>query len=906
MQILKIPPGPKFLDHAMAYLMPILRRGQAVILVPTAAQIMPIKQALHRQGSNFLLPRIMTLDYWLEDLPPVPEVLTTFPLQRLVLVHQALKSQVWLRQALGAQADHALFNLAQTLVTLCDELSEVWLPRFAQQVESDVTIPFTEILEQALEQAYTHLYQRVLGEETQLLLAFWRTLCEPNSPVMLRWQNLQRLAQQVTGSVIWLSPNAPSGCDASFLKVTEGYAEVIQIYYDWSADAASAAGEAATLNVLHRAWAELDSAVENTVVQHARSIQVSASHVIPNLNLILCRHFEDQAMHAAHLLMAWLDQGLTNLAVVAQDRFVARRIQALLARVGIHVRDETGWKISTTRAATTIMRWFELLTSMPTSKALLDWLKSPFVLAHHVQLKEEIALLEQVMRRYAIDSGWHNWSVALAHVEVEDAVLLANTQKLLTELQRSAIRWSAGKKSLLAWCHLLDQTLDELGIRPLLSQDTSGVKLLQVLQDLIESSAHVDDGKFSLNEFRALLNLYLEQNTFAHIPVNADYRITFLPLNGLRMRYFDAVLMVGCDETKLPAPLSETLFFSSTLRAQLGLMDRMRSQQQQLSDLAELFLNQSILCFSWQVQGRQGEPQSLAPWLLRLEQYLQRAYPEKVLRQLYQAPVYQTCSQPSKMPRPIALAPFPNRVSAHGYNALRRCPYQFFSRSVLGLRELGGLDDALEKRDLGIWLHELLFRYHAQQETVQSLEGLSAKFFNQKITYDGRVIAYWQQWRKLIPHYLDWHEQRIQQGWQWQRGEQEQQRSLESVELCLVGRIDRVDHHAEMGYAVLDYKVQNKKQLSSKLKNIDEDVQLPFYALLQPDVVQAGWVTLAGESVEIIELQELNRLAESLLTQIEQDFHAIFQGAPLPAYGKMPACRLCEARGLCRKGYWEQ
>lgn len=74
MQILKIPPGPQFLDHSMAQLTSRIRNAQTVILVPTAAHIMPVKQALHRQGGFFLLPRVITLDYWLNDLPPLADI----------------------------------------------------------------------------------------------------------------------------------------------------------------------------------------------------------------------------------------------------------------------------------------------------------------------------------------------------------------------------------------------------------------------------------------------------------------------------------------------------------------------------------------------------------------------------------------------------------------------------------------------------------------------------------------------------------------------------------------------------------------------------------------------------------------------------------------------------------------
>ena len=43
--------------------------------------------------------------------------------------------------------------------------------------------------------------------------------------------------------------------------------------------------------------------------------------------------------------------GATPVALVAQDRVLVRRVRALLERMQIDLIDETGWTLSTTRAA---------------------------------------------------------------------------------------------------------------------------------------------------------------------------------------------------------------------------------------------------------------------------------------------------------------------------------------------------------------------------------------------------------------------------------------------------------------------------------------------------------------------------------------------------------------------------
>jgi ATP-dependent helicase/nuclease subunit B len=75
-------------------------------------------------------------------------------------------------------------------------------------------------------------------------------------------------------------------------------------------------------------------------------------------------------------VLAHLAQGRSPVALIAQDRQLTRRVGAMLAERGIAMRDETGWKLSTTRAAAGLM---SLLRAMPwdaSTDAVLDWLKN--------------------------------------------------------------------------------------------------------------------------------------------------------------------------------------------------------------------------------------------------------------------------------------------------------------------------------------------------------------------------------------------------------------------------------------------------------------------------------------------------------------------------------------------------
>ena len=50
-----------------------------------------------------------------------------------------------------------------------------------------------------------------------------------------------------------------------------------------------------------------------------------------------------------------LGRGERPVALIAQDRVLVRRVRALLERAGVRIADETGWKLSTTRAGASVM-----------------------------------------------------------------------------------------------------------------------------------------------------------------------------------------------------------------------------------------------------------------------------------------------------------------------------------------------------------------------------------------------------------------------------------------------------------------------------------------------------------------------------------------------------------------------
>ena len=108
----------------------------------------------------------------------------------------------------------------------------------------------------------------------------------------------------------------------------------------------------------------------------------------------------------------WLLDGKQSIAIVTEDRRLARRVRALLDRAGIGLEDTGGWALSTTSAAAALERWLETVEEDFAHQPLLDVLKSPFIFPDddRDQLANSVYRLEQdIIQRENIASGMQRY-----------------------------------------------------------------------------------------------------------------------------------------------------------------------------------------------------------------------------------------------------------------------------------------------------------------------------------------------------------------------------------------------------------------------------------------------------------------------------------------------------------------
>ncbi len=594
---------------------------------------------------------------------------------------------------------------------------------------------------------------------------------------------------------------------------------------------------------------------------------------------------EDEAHRAAACVLAHVAAGRTPVALVAQDRVLTRRVHAMLGQRGVAVRDETGWKLSTTRAAASLMSLLRAQVWDASTDAVLDWLKNAPAFEPHAVTQAEVS-----WRRL----GVRDWRAVPA-----GEALAIPVQALRDTLQSS--------RPLTRWLADLRAALQSAGQWPGLLQDAAGQAVLDALR--LRDGAELEfadvTARMSQSEFTAWISQTLEDKSFSPEPP-ANAQVVILPLSQLLGRPLAAVVLPGCDEVRLPVSPEPPGLWTPDQRALLGLPSR-----EQLAAAARAAWHYALqfphVDVLWRL-SEGGEHLMASGFVqeLMLHQAPALAPDPSVLRAL--------TPQPCVMPRPQGDALPLSRLSSTAYEDLRRCPYRFFALRQLKLQESDELDLSLSKRDFGNWLHSVLKLFHEALNKAPAPDFIArVAMINIAAEQATRALGLSQSeflpfaaaWPRVRAGYLEWLTAHEAGGATFSEAEAWKETPL--GRLTLVGKIDRIDRLADGSALVIDYKTEAPATTAQRIKQSLEDTQLAFYAALLTDDTLAGAYVNVGEkdATRSYVQADIVSLRDHLLEGIASDMARIAGGAPMPALGEGKACEFCAARGLCRKDFWE-
>ena len=852
--------------------------------------------------------------------------------------------------------------LAEDLLKLFDELSQ------QQTLLPDTLEAFTQQVEQAYQviPSSTENIEAQLSHEAKLVYTLWKAwhqqLADENS-IDKQQLYIEKLSHhQITDDVqhIFLlgftrfSPaeqqwfNKLASADRATL-IIQGNVTHSDDYHPNLAIKQLLADNKQHLNVLDDEASAYEKTINDiytnndiNIAHRAKSMKAeyTSSPLEKKLSLLAANDAEQEAQGITLQIRRWLHEEKNNIAVVTQDRRLARRLRALLERSNIHLRDYSGWALSTTSAAAALERWLECIEQDFNHLPLLDLLKSSFVftsiekehfLYNIYRFEQDVILHENIassLYRYQrqIDRRANRIDEIWTQTVVNEIKTLLNSiehaAKPLQNLQR-------GHHHPCVYLDALILSLENIEMLDALNNDAAGQRVI----DEINTMRHaLGERQFSItwSEFRNWLGRTLERYNF--IPDSQISSVQLLDINTSLLNRFDGVIIAAADAEHLPGRPAVAAFFNDAVRYSLQLQTA-EQYSVSLYYYYRCLLHASPNILFTYTASNDGNNNLASPWLECLQHYHTIAWDNGLddlqLQQWLSQPyngfsVSDTdCKTSLVYEHPSVscendLLPFD--ISASGYQQLVNCPYQYFAARCLGLQATDEIRMVLEKSDYGSRVHRCLQAFHSdienlpgpfaskidksnQPQAIQCLMDISEQVFSHDLEDNFQHRGWLQTWQRLIPLYVSW--QTTHQV-DWQVGETEKSPDDKYLNgLKLKGILDRTDH-SEHGMGIIDYKTGIPP--SQKEINNGEAVQLPFYALLLDATIQRVEYLKLSDKVETkgqLEGDYLQALVEAQSERLSTLFTQLQNGDGLPAWGDSKTCQYCEMDGLCRRDAWQ-
>lgn len=866
------------------------------LLVPSAAAIAPLRRALLARAGPLLGPHIRTLAGFAESRGGGEPALGA--LECRLLLTEALRHHRGLLPGVDrGRAAAALFELFEELTAnAVDPGSDE--SAFAAR----------------LQQAYGAEPNPWMSREAQIVQRLWLAFAEDTAGRSPAANYRRRLAEALAafgpGEAVYCAGlDTLSAAEAAAVRgaLRAGRAELwLQGRLDGH-DGAALRTLCAALDVQPRRVAAVDDPRTGLLdAAYAEDARPRLALEPATLRLVEAAGPEHEARCVELAVRQALIGGAKQVAVIVEDRRLARRLRALLERAGIGLEDRAGWALSTSSAAATVDAWLQCLETGFQFRPLLELLKSGFTQPPAAAMTE----LERglIYGKPAIEGGLPAF---IAEARSEEL------RQVLRGLQRAAVSLPRGTAPAARWMELVLGSLRALPLWDALLADPAGARLAGVFGELDAACRRVPLA-LGWPQFRELLDRALEGETF--VPESRAGPVRLVNLAQAQFEQPDLLILAGATREQLPGPGAGTPFFNASVRRELGLPDWTARRA-----LALLRLRRALQCAprvlaTW-APATLDEPAQPSPWLEAVEAQCATDLRDSDLPALagsaaVEISVPDGTAPQRRRPAPTAVAALlPQRLSSSAHQALVDCPYQFFAATLLGLRTEQAPDEDPDRSDYGKRVHRILEAFtrqmpglpppfneavtrQNQSDARARLLEIAAAVFAPDL--ERRALA--QTWRaefeSALPRLLDWLADRPEL--RAVEAEVDLRRELAGIELS--GRADRVELRTDGRRALVDYKTGRLPRPGDV--DSGEAVQLLHYALLDPALAEVEYLALREGQTGFSRGRELPQLRAAAQARLERALLAVRAGAPLPAHGHEQVCDRCDYRSLCRREDW--
>ena len=558
-------------------------------------------------------------------------------------------------------------------------------------------------------------------------------------------------------------------------------------------------------------------------------------HALESVALIEAEDEREEALAIALSLREVLETENKTAGLITPDRGLAERVSQELARWSIKVEDSAGLTLDRSQSGRLVRLLAGALAGHCSAASLLGLLDHPMVVFGYTD--ETFAPVKAALELCALRglSPAHDLAGYRVRLKSGPGRYPKQPEKRITHdnrLQAMAMLdqigqlftpfWEAygkGQVSLNRMVLDLEPLLTGLvgGDGSAFEQSEGSREWLSLVDDIRNSGADALMG--SLEDLPGYLEALMAGRMVArHGPTHA--RIRIWGLLEARLMHADRVVLGGCDESVWPPATQTDPFLSRPIAQALELPSPERRIGQTAHDFCQGFGAPEVVITRASKRG--GDPMVRSRFLQRLIAVSgEQAVKEVRARGRVYLDWARALNQPlvplASIERPAPSPPrdlMPQGFRITDIETLRRDPYALYAREILRLDPLEPLDRPINAADRGTAIHDALGNYTKAYPLTppanprETLLDFGRKAFSGLASAVEYETFWWPRYCQTVDWFLAWDAGQRQDG---RRIHAEIDGALSvplagGGEVSFRGRADRIEHHPDTSFSVLDYK----------------------------------------------------------------------------------------------------
>ncbi|MGB1076676.1 MAG: double-strand break repair protein AddB [Bdellovibrionales bacterium] len=554
----------------------------------------------------------------------------------------------------------------------------------------------------------------------------------------------------------------------------------------------------------------------------------------------------DEEAHTIALIMRETledpDQKKTA-ALITPDRFLGRRVEAILKRWNINIDDSAGIPLPESHIGRFMIALLDVLETKQSPITMLSLLKHPLCSAGKAKgwgnMLAKRLETDGCIRGLTPTNGLQSLIGRAKNDEIKaDLTYFEELLKPLTKrLDRGLYNQTTETSYLKEFLVDLIKTLENLASPDDLWQGDAGDDMARFFSEMLELTDDIP--ALSFTDLKSILI-----NQMGRIAVRPKFgthpRLAIYGQIEARLVQADRVILGSLNEGTWPSAPTSDPWMSRPMRDDMGLPSPERAVTLAAHDFAQGISAPEIFITRSKKSG--GNPTVPSRWLQRMATVCQSANLEDTRKKglqyitwARQLNHWEGVSTPITRPAPKPpLNARPTSISVTDIEKLIKDPYEIYAKRILNLRPLDPIEEELSAKQRGDFVHKVFDRFvkkHPRtlpKNAYEELLGIGKEILADDINNPEVWASWWPRFEKMALWFIDNEKTWRAQGYQFVTGEEKATANIETFQI--VGRCDRIDKDNAGNIAIIDYKTGNTYSATDMLKGFLP--QLPIEGLM--------------------------------------------------------------------------